>query len=94
MSQENLVDELIGKLKDELKAWTARLPHYTSMYLIFDQYARQYVNMVDVIDNIKKNGDEVDKDILRFLLKEDNVLEFLIKSKKTIINKKKEEKTA
>lgn len=79
MSQENLVDEVLKKLKCELKMWTARLPHYNDMYLILDQYAREYIDMVDVINNIESKGDEIDKDILRFLIKEDNVLEFITK---------------
>lgn len=88
MSQENLVDEVVKKLNNELKLWTARLPHYNDMYLILDQYAREYIDRVDVIDNIESKGDKIDKDILRFLIKKDNILESIIKNK----YKEKEEK--
>lgn len=78
--KNDIIDELFKKLQLELKFWTENLPHYSSMNTILEQYAVQYINRVNIINNIKIKGHGIKKEMLIYLLGLDNALDYLVKT--------------
>lgn len=93
MDKKNKIDELENKLRAELEHWINSLPHYSNMQLIYslphysnmhlilEQYSKEYLQRVNVINNISINAEKADPELITFLLNENNALDLLLKIK-------------